>query len=113
MDYIRLAEEFGPFFDTIKSAHGGGDPNYWRRFLPQMATLWHTMPAYRAEDLARIADPALVIMGDRDALVGLDEARRLTKSIAGAELAIVPGAGHDAVNRPVFWDLVEDFLGRL
>jgi pimeloyl-ACP methyl ester carboxylesterase len=112
VDYDRLADVFGPFLDTIKVAHGGGVADYWRRFLPQMATLWHTMPAYAAEDLARITDPALVIMGDGDALVGLDEARRLTSAIAGAELAVVPGASHDAVNRPVFWDLVEDFLAR-
>lgn len=113
VDYERLAQQFGSFFETVKVAHGGGEPQYWRRFLPQIATLWHTVPAYAAADLARISDPALVITGDRDEMTGLDEARRLLDAIPGSELAIVPGASHGAVERPVFWDLVEDFLGRL
>ena len=28
------------------------------------------------------------------------------------ELAIIPGAAHDAVDKPLFWKIVRDFLAR-
>jgi len=112
VDFDRLAAAFGSFFDAIKVAHGRGDPDYWRRFLPQIATLWHTVPAYSEAQLARISEPTLVITGDRDHMAGVPEAIRLQSHIPGAELAVVPGAEHDAVERPAFWDLVEDFAAR-
>jgi pimeloyl-ACP methyl ester carboxylesterase len=112
VDYERLAMEFGPFFDAIKTAHGRGDQDYWRTFLPQIATLWITVPAYTEAQLARIAEPTLVIMGDRDEMAGLGQAERLYANIPDAELAIVPAASHEAGMKPVFWSLVEDFLAR-
>lgn len=45
--------------------------------------------------------PALVIVGEEDVITPLDGARRLTASIPGARLVVVPGAGHLApVERP-------------
>ncbi|RYH00157.1 MAG: alpha/beta hydrolase [Alphaproteobacteria bacterium] len=112
VDYDRLAAAFGDFFTFIKTAHGRGEADYWQRFLRQIARLWHTLPAYTDAQLAAIDPPTLVITGDRDELDGLGEAQRLIEILPHAELAVVPGAGHDAVTRPVFWDLVEDFLSR-
>jgi pimeloyl-ACP methyl ester carboxylesterase len=45
-------------------------------------------------DLARIACPTLVIVGERDALTPPDLSRDMQKRITGAELEIVPSAGH-------------------
>lgn len=112
VDYAQLEQSFGSFLGFIKTAHGGGDPDYWKRFLPQIARLWHTVPAYTDEQLAAIGIPTLVITGDRDQLAGLDEAKRLLEVLSDAELAVIPGFGHEAVDRPLFWDAVEDFLDR-
>lgn len=111
-DYDRMRGAFGDFFETIKQVHGRGDPTYWQRFLPQTATLWHTVPAYTTAQLATIKDPTLVISGDRDQVAGPLQGKRIVDVIGGSELAIVPGVGHDAVNRSVFWALVDDFLDR-
>lgn len=45
-------------------------------------------------DLARIGCPALVIVGQEDTLTPLAEAELLASSIRGAELVILPRAGH-------------------
>ncbi len=46
--------------------------------------------------LGEIKVPALVIHGDADAAIALDLARTLAVGIEGAELVVVPGAGHAA-----------------
>ena len=58
------------------------------------------------EILARFGGPALVLVGDKDAVTPPDKARAMAERIAGARLEIAPGAGHlanleapDAVNR--------------
>ena len=46
--------------------------------------------------LGEIKVPALVIHGDADAAIELDLARTLATGVKGAELVVVPGAGHAA-----------------
>jgi 2-succinyl-6-hydroxy-2,4-cyclohexadiene-1-carboxylate synthase len=49
--------------------------------------------AERRVELARVAVPTLVVAGERDA-ASLAPSRALAAAIPGAELAVVPGAGH-------------------
>jgi pimeloyl-ACP methyl ester carboxylesterase len=46
--------------------------------------------------LGQIKIPALVIHGDKDAAIALGLAEQLAAGLAGAELVVVPGAGHAA-----------------
>jgi 3-oxoadipate enol-lactonase len=64
--------------------------------------------------LARIAAPTLVLHGECDQLVPVRNARTLAERIPGAELAMVPGAGHAyALERPqVALDLLLRFMTR-
>lgn len=48
----------------------------------------------RTADLARIAVPTLVLAGADDALIPLEESRRMAGSIPGARLVVIPDAGH-------------------
>ena len=51
--------------------------------------------------LGRIAAPTLVLHGERDQLVPLANGRTLARRIPGAELRVIPGAGHAyALERP-------------
>ena len=114
VDFERLATQFGAFAETIKVSHGKKeDPDYWRRFLPQISELWLTLPSYSEAQIASIAVPTLVIMGDRDDMAGgLGQAQRLYRHLPKGELAIVPDADHGAIQKPVFWALVREFLAR-
>jgi len=44
--------------------------------------------------LGELRVPAVVVTGDRDRLIAAGSARRLAAAIPGAELRVVPGAGH-------------------
>ena len=113
IDLDRIAAVFGPHLDYIRSAHGdGSDPDYWRRYLGQMSSLWHGLPHYDADRLSSIDVPTLIISGDRDELAGPEQALRLYRLLPRAELAILPAAEHDAVEDPLFWTVVGSFLAR-
>jgi 3-oxoadipate enol-lactonase len=52
--------------------------------------------AYRSlHRLGSITTPTLVVHGDRDKAVALDKGRELAAQIPGAELVVLPGAGHN------------------
>jgi 3-oxoadipate enol-lactonase len=44
--------------------------------------------------LAQVSVPSLVITGEEDEMIPVEESRKMAAAIAGASLVIVPGAGH-------------------
>ncbi|MDC0707332.1 alpha/beta hydrolase [Stigmatella sp. ncwal1] len=44
--------------------------------------------------LARYAGPALIVVGEHDGVTPLDKATQMAQLISGAQLEIIPGAGH-------------------
>ena len=62
--------------------------------------------------LTQISVPTLVITGEEDEMIPVEESRRIAAGIAGATLVIVPGAGHLAnLERPeAFNEAVAAFL---
>lgn len=107
VDEAKLAEVWGDHFGALETMHRN-----WQDFLRQISRLWLTLPHYSEEHLAAIAAPTLVIMGDSDHMGGPEEALRLFRPLPKGELAILPGMGHEAMEAPMFRDVVEDFLRR-
>ena len=62
----------------------------------------------RAEALRSLRVPALVIHGDADRLVPLEEGRATAEAIPGARLEIVEGMGHDYP--PQFWPRMVELI---
>jgi pimeloyl-ACP methyl ester carboxylesterase len=65
--------------------------------------------------LASVTVPALVIHGEQDAIVSLDEARATAAVLTRGELAVLPGVGHLAnlEDPSTFTETLLGFLGRL
>jgi pimeloyl-ACP methyl ester carboxylesterase len=65
--------------------------------------------------LGKISVPTLVITGEEDEMIPVDESRRMASGIRGAQLVIVPRAGHLAnMEQPeAFNDAVRGFLKTL
>jgi pimeloyl-ACP methyl ester carboxylesterase len=76
-----------------------------------MARLLTSMPS-RAADLATLAVPTLVLVGEHDRLLR-EPALRLAEAIPDARLVVIPGAGHSPqVEAPAVWfEAVTAFLG--
>ncbi|MDF3039159.1 MAG: hypothetical protein K0Q71_1865 [Thermomicrobiales bacterium] len=70
-----------------------------RAIVQQSATMYLRYDGLSREQIERIAEPTLVILGDRDHFVSVEEAAQLFRCLPHAELAILPGTSHI---RPVF-----------
>lgn len=68
----------------------------WRNTTAEAMRAYRTaMDGFDVRDrLPRITVPTVVLHGTRDALFGVDVARRLAAGLPNARLVIVPGAGH-------------------
>lgn len=84
----------------------GCDPATAEAVQAEMARV--RLPGYRlaaefmattdtAELLPRIDRPTLVLVGEHDQVTGVPESELLARSIPGARLVVIPGAGHSAV----------------
>lgn len=65
--------------------------------------------------LAEISVPAIVVVGDQDPTVSVDEARAMSDAISGCELAVIEGAGHlPSLEDPVaFGAALQSLVARL
>lgn len=73
-------------------------PDMWMAMAPQFV-----QQADRLERLARLDVPTAVIVGELDATM-LDDCRRLAATIPGAELTVIPDAGHvPQLENPEAW----------
>lgn len=73
-----------------------------------------TEPHDRLESLAQITCPTLVIVGDQD-LPFIDASHAMAATIPGAQLAVIPDAGHSPQfeSPDAWWSALSGFLGAL
>ena len=58
--------------------------------------MWAAEPSFTNEELERMEAPTLLIIGDRD-IVTPEHAVEMFRTIPGAQLCVVPNAGHGAM----------------
>jgi pimeloyl-ACP methyl ester carboxylesterase len=94
---------------------------YFRRFLQlHVRSMSNGIDAITGRDdllgrLKEITCPALVVVGEEDRALPVWKSRRLAAGIRGAELVVIPAAGHlSAVEQPeAVTDAIARFLARL
>lgn len=64
--------------------------------LEKLVTMWRSEPQIDPADLARVTTPTLILAGDRD-VIPVRHTVDIALAIPGAQLCILPGAGHLAV----------------
>ena len=104
------------FLNMVRDLHcPTHGPGYEETLLNQLCTMYLTPLNYTREDFARILRPTLVIVGDRDWGIPLEEAVGLYRQIPLAELAVISRGDHALpTTRPaLFAATVLDFLRRL
>lgn len=114
-DFDWAQENFPHFVEEWKTHHRqNDDPDYWKSLLLQISEMWLTPLNYTEDDFNKITDPVLILIGDRDGMIPLDDAIEMYQMIANAELAVLPNADHLSVvtNPETFIHIVLGFLMR-
>jgi pimeloyl-ACP methyl ester carboxylesterase len=110
----QLAETHPGLVSYWQAAHAAlGGSEYWKTLLQQMWPMWTTPLDYTEADFQRITAPTLVLIGDRDETILVEDAMELYRLIPGAELGVIPAASHLLEGRgPLYGALAVDFLLR-
>ena len=122
---LGLVGDDAPNVDALAKTHPGwvsywmethsaiGGEEYWKTLLTQMWPMWMTPLGYTEEDFRRITEPALILIGDRDEAISIEDAVALYRLVPGAEIGVVPAAGHLLEGRGhLYIELALDFLIR-
>jgi pimeloyl-ACP methyl ester carboxylesterase len=91
-------------------------PQHWLRLLERRSHLMlNPSPLMPPEELAGIKVPALVIWGDRDHLLPVEQAVEVYRALPNAQLAVIPNADHfvTRTHQAEFGRIVTNFLDNL
>ena len=90
----KIEEKLPDFASASQKRHA---PNNWKTVLEKTATMLLDMGKdnpLKPDDYAHILNPVLLMLGDRDKMVTLNETLEVYKSLPDAQLAILPGTAH-------------------
>jgi len=90
----KIARKLPAFAETLEKRHA---PNDWKLVMQHtgdMLTALGRQNTLQPDDYTTIAQPALVMLGDRDKMVGLEETVAVYKNLPNAQLAVLPATGH-------------------
>jgi pimeloyl-ACP methyl ester carboxylesterase len=91
VDIEKFERENPGFAEDLRQTHGDGR---WKVLLKQIKPMWNAQLNYSMEDFAKVVAPTLVVIGDRDEFVPVEEGVNMYRRLRNAELAVVPGANH-------------------
>ena len=86
----------------------------WQDLIVDISYLWFTPFEDTPEDFGRISTHAIVLLGDRDEFIPVEEAVKMFRMLPNGELAIIPGANHSLSRTKIneFSSIVLEFLLR-
>jgi pimeloyl-ACP methyl ester carboxylesterase len=93
LDPDKMAEVVPTYADQLVQEHGG---RHWRELVRQAADLvgWLSQYGLSESIVTNIRTPTLVSVGDRDELIPLNEAHRLSRLLPQGGLLTLPGVRH-------------------
>lgn len=89
-------------------------PERWDDFLANIGNMWATEPNYTWEQLRSITVPILILDGEEEEAIDLNQTKLISLLIPGSELILMPGTGHFAfLEKPdEFNQIVLDYLAK-
>lgn len=109
----KIEQKLPAFAATLAERHASND---WKAVLRDTADMMVGLGqnnTLKAEDYAGIATPSLILLGDRDKMVGLDETVTVYKALPNARMAMLPNTHHpiEQINMDALVFMVRQFLG--
>ncbi len=108
-----IQQKVPAFAEQLSNRHF---PNDWKKLLEKTAELLTALGSKNAlqlEDYSHIIIPCLIMLGDRDKMVTLDETVTVYKQLPAAQLAILPNTPHplEQVNPHLLAYMIMQYLG--
>lgn len=99
VDVNKLREAYSEFADAIIGLHSSvyGTDYFENVLFVNISKMWANPEEFPGDRLTKIVDPTLVLHGDRDEAIPLEDPVRIYRAIPNAELAIIPDADHGVV----------------
>lgn len=91
VDFEQFERENPDFATMLKEDHG---PEGWKALLKQIKPMWNASLNYSPDDFARVVAPTLVLVGDRDGFVPVEDAVAMYRLLPVAELTVIPASDH-------------------
>ena len=89
-----IEQKLPQFAATLRQRHA---PHDWKEVLTKTAVMLKGLGKdneLKSEDYAQVQCATLIMLGDRDKMVGMDETLSAFKAIPGAQLSIMPSTPH-------------------
>ncbi len=113
LDPEKIAAKVPAFAAALQERHA---PNDWKEVLQRTANMMVALGAdnpLKMEDHAAIQTPVLILLGDRDTMVTLDETVAVYRALPNAQFGVLPGTPHpiEQVDVRMVSFLVKGFVG--
>ncbi len=112
LDADKIEAKLPAFAATLANRH---NPNDWKEVLHRTATMLHNMGLdnpLKIEDYATIQHPSLVLLGDRDKMITLEETLAVYKTLPNAQMGMLPSTPHpiEQVDVPMLGWMIKRFI---
>jgi pimeloyl-ACP methyl ester carboxylesterase len=94
LDPEKIEAKLPAFAATLAQRHAGKD---WKEVLHRTADMLRALGednTLKPGDYADIQSPSLILLGDRDKMVGLEETLAVYKELPNAQMGLLPGTAH-------------------
>jgi pimeloyl-ACP methyl ester carboxylesterase len=114
LDPEKIEEKVPEFAKELKQRHG---EQQWRLLLQKTSRLLFLLGEsnlLNSEKIVSVTTPSLILLGDRDKMVSLDETVAFYKQLPKAFLGVLPGTGHpiEQVNVKRLAFAIREFIGQ-
>lgn len=112
LDADKIEAKIPAFAAALEKRHA---PKPWKEVLSRTKTMLQQLGeknVFQPEDYASIHTPALVMLGDKDKMVSLEETIAVYKQLPNAQMAMLPATQHpiEQANLPALAYFISYFL---
>lgn len=112
LDAAKIEEKLPAFAAALQKRHA---PNDWKELLQRTITMLNSMGQdnpLKPEDYTGINQPSMILLGDRDKMITLDETLQVYKTLPNAQMGMLPNTHHpiEQVNVPYLLFYIRQFI---
>ncbi len=109
----KIEQKVPAFAESLRKLH---EPNDWKQLMGKTADMMLALgkdSPLKPEDYVAITTPAMLLLGDRDKMVTLDETLAVYKALPNARMGMLPNTPHpvEQVDVDLLGFMVGSFIG--